>query len=365
MKKTLFFFLISAVAFAGAVSCSKDDPEPNPEPEKGSSYVYILNEGKMGENSASLSRWNIDASAIENDWYSSVNSTPLGDVGNDIVVTDKYIIMAVNGSNIIEFCNHDGTSAGCIESVPGCRKLAVDPAGKYLYVTSWSDNGYVAKIDLGDFSVKATAPVGYEPEGIVYYDGNLYVANSGSNAWDGTHSYGQSISVVDADTMKETSRIDTGHYNLYGAFLQNSEHPEYILVNAAGDYKSNPASSFIFNCESGRVVAEYDFPVTYATQKGGCFYSLGSNYSYATGKFDYHTKKIDVSSVTPSVSDWTISGLTDMISPYGVYYAGNGELFVTDAGDYKSRGKLYRYDSDGTLLSTETVGICPGHFAEY
>lgn len=364
MKRLSYLSIAALALLAFAASCSKDDNE-EPVIIEPSGSVYILNEGSWGKNNAELSRWDIDSQTLTADWYSSVNSSPLGDVGNDIVVTDNFIIMAVNSSNLIEFCDRIGKSTGRTEAVPNVRKLAVDPSQLYIYATSYADNGYVAKIQLSTFEVVDTVHVGYEPEGIVYYNDRLYVANSGGYGYNGDHDYEQSISVIDPTSMKELKRVDTGHYNLTGAFLQNSEYPRFILVNAAGDYASRPASSFIFDCDSQTVVAEYDFPATYATQYQGTYYALGSSYSYASGKFEYTGKKIAMNaSGAPSVSDWAVPGISDMVAPYGVYYTKRGELLVTDAGDYVSRGKLFRYDQDGNLLSTETVGVCPGHFAE-
>lgn len=364
MRKSFVYVLPAACALVlAAVSCSKDNND-NPKPADGGNCVYILNEGAWGSNNAGLSRWNVKEGTLDAEWYSSVNGSPLGDVANDVIVTDSYIIIAVNGSNIIQFCGLDGKAVAATEAVPGPRKLVADPDGKYLYVTSYADNGYLAKIDLGSFDVVDTVHVGYEPEGVAWYDGSVYVANSGGYAYNGTHGYEQSISVVDAKTMTETARIDTGHYNLYGAFLQNSASPRYILVNASGDYGEHPASSFVFDCVARAVVAEYDFPATYATRLGSRWYVLGSSYSYSTNRYEYNCKTIDMNGGTLSVGEWSISGLTDMAAPYGIYMTSYGELFVTDAGDYKSRGTLYRYDTDGKLLGTEVAGVCPGHFAE-
>ena len=365
MKKLSIYFL-SALAIASAVSCSKEssDPAPTPTPHV-SEYVYVLSEGKMGENNATLSRYDLNDDYVENDWFSSVNNIPLGDTGNDIITTDKYIIIAINGSNLIQFCDHDGQIKGNTEAVPSCRRMVADTTGKYLYVTSYAENGNLYRVNMSDFTVSGIAKTGYEPEGVVYYKGKLFVANTGGYAYSGAHNYEQTITVVDEKTMATVGMVKTGHYNLYGAFVQNAKYPRYVLVNAAGDYGSNPASSFIFDCETEKVVAEYNFPATYAAQYDGAWYVLGSSFDYSTYKSEYITKKIDMNEGSPVVTDWTIPDLDSMVSPYGIFITSRGGLFVTDAGDYVSRGTLYRYKLSGTLVSKETVGINPGHFAEY
>ena len=76
--------------------------------------------------------------------------------------------------------------------------MATDHRG-YLYVTSYADHGYVAKIDLTTKLVVDTCHVGYEPEGIAYYDGRLYVANTGGYSFsETTHEHETTVSLVDS-----------------------------------------------------------------------------------------------------------------------------------------------------------------------
>jgi hypothetical protein len=39
---------------------------------------------------------------------------------------------------------------------------------------------------------------------------------------------------------------------------------------------------------------------------------------------------------------------------------GNGEIFVTDAGDYIQKGHLIRYSNAGTIISSYQTDIIPG-----
>jgi len=373
MKKHLY--LIFAIAtIIGMASCSKEEPTPAPVEPTESSFVYVLNEGGWGMNNASISRIDLKSGTVTNSWFSSVNGTDLGDVGNDIIVTDKYIIAAINGSNIIQFCDLQGKSVAQTEDVPSCRKLAVDGAQEYLYVTSYANDGYVAKIDLSTFKVVGTTNVGYEPEGVACYGSKVYVANSGGYAYTGTHDYEETISVIDAATMKEEKRVKTGLLNLYGAFVQNQKFPRYILVNAAGDYYMNPAGSLIFDCESESVVSTFSFPSTYAAQYDGVFYSIGSSFSYETYSYEYTFRKIDMTLGYPYVSeglapvgnsanDGIATAVKNMVAPYGLFITSEGEVFVSDADNYSNRGSVYRFSKDGKQISKETVGVCPGHFA--
>jgi hypothetical protein len=49
---------------------------------------------------------------------------------------------------------------------------------------------------------------------------------------------------------------------------------------------------------------------------------------------------------------------------YGIYSFAvrNGQIFLGDAGDYNSNGKIYVYTTSGTVLKTATVGVIPTGF---
>ena len=49
---------------------------------------------------------------------------------------------------------------------------------------------------------------------------------------------------------------------------------------------------------------------------------------------------------------------------YGVYFFAvkNNKIYVGDAGDYNSNGKVYIYSTSGTLENQYTVGVIPAGF---
>ncbi|MGN0201683.1 MAG: hypothetical protein ACI399_02105 [Candidatus Cryptobacteroides sp.] len=370
--KTIFRLLAAALLFAAA-ACSKeeaDEKDVQPSAER----IYILNDGGYGANNASLSVLDLETGEVTADIFSAANGSPLGDTANDLLVLEDKIVIAVNGSNIIQVCGTDGKSLARTESVPNVRKLVADEKNGCFYATSYADDGYVAKLSLNDCSLLAKADVGYEPEGIVLYEGKLFVANTGGYAYLGGHDYEQTVSVVDAATMTQTGTIDTGLKNLYGAFLQNEKYPEYVLVNAAGDYWSSPAGSVVIDCRTCSVIARFDFPATYAATLGDSFFTVGSDYDAATHEYTYHTNRISVGpdGVTvspglapeaPSADDGIVRAVKSMSSPSGIFIDADGSVFVTDAGDYVNRGFVHRFNADGTFVGKYAVGVCPGQMA--
>ncbi|MGN1214846.1 MAG: hypothetical protein ACI4TJ_01230 [Candidatus Cryptobacteroides sp.] len=365
--------LMSAVILVAAASCTGENPDKDniqPSAER----IYILNNGGYGANNASLSVLDLETGEVTADIFSAANACPLGDTANDLLVLEDRIVIAVNGSNIIQVCGTDGKSLARTEIVPNVRKLVADEVNGWLYATSYADDGYVAKLSLDDCSLLAKAEVGYEPEGIVLYEGKLFVANTGGYAYLGGHGYEQTISVVDAATMDTIGTIDTGMKNLYGAFLQNGKYPEYILVNAAGDYGSSPAGSVIIDCKTCSVVARFDFPATYATTFGNSFFTIGSDYDATTHEYTHHTNRISVgpegitvapglAPEAPSADDGVVRAVMSMSSPSGIFINADGSVFIADSGDYVNRGSIHRFNADGTPSGKFTVGVCPAQMA--
>lgn len=369
--------------FATAACNGNIDPASGPEPEPVDNAVekiILLNEGNMQSDNGQLSY--ISDHSIENGWFRKVNGAKLGDTPLHIIaLNDTLLAITVNGSNKIDFIKPDGKLAASTEEVPNCRYLATD--GRYLYATSYAHSsalkenytkGYVAKIDLEDYSLVSTCETGYEPEGIAVWQGRLYVANSGGYAFSEGHEYENTITVVEASTMRKISEIELKDKegrkmcNLYGAISQSGR---YLCINASGDYVSLPAGTVVFDCESNNYTV-YDFPATYNTVlRNGSFFVIGSSFSYETYDFEYSYKTIDPVSgkVTDgyvlengSVADKVTTVLAQITSPNGVYQNPyTGHLYVTDAGDFASAGKVYEFDEKGNPVGEPLVCyICPG-----
>ena len=122
------FFLATASLAAAAVSCDKigvGDPDGNiPSVQSEVTGFYVLNEGTMGMNNASLDFVNLRTGEYVNDWFSLQNpemSLELGDVGNDILIVGDYLIIVLNGSGLLEIA--DALTARHIAEVrvPDCR----------------------------------------------------------------------------------------------------------------------------------------------------------------------------------------------------------------------------------------------------
>ena len=347
--------------------------------------IILLNEGNWQMDNGRMTYFE-NGKIVSNSWFRDVNNMKLGDTPNDIIqINDRLIAIAINWSNIIQFITPEGKAVAATEDVPNNRRLATD--GTYVYVTSYGHEcmtergmmtftkGFVAKIDTRTFKVVDAVEVGYEPEGIAYYKGFLFVANTGGYAFQEAHDYEKTVSVINAETMEKVRDIDTGQINLYGEMSQSGR---YLCVNSPGDYYEVPAAAIIIDCEaalsgSSHTFTRLDYAATYSTvTSDGKFLAVGSRFSYITYEYLFNCITIDPAlafesygsqGVTETLPGTMASDIGKMQSPYGLYVNPyTGYMYATDAGSYAAGGELYQWSPSGQLLGHYGVYINPSHF---
>lgn len=353
----------------------------------GQEKIILLNEGNWQSDNGRVSYFE-NGKIISNQWFREKNGYKLGDTPNDIIqINDNLIAIAINWSNIVQYITPDGKAVTATEDVPNNRKLASD--GKYVYISSYGHEcmtihgldtftkGFVAKIDISTYKVVSTVEVGYEPEGIAYYKGYLFVANTGGYAFNEDHEYETTVSMIDASTMKIVRNIDTKQINLYGKMSQSGP---YLCINSPGDYYDVPAATIIFDCNAAIAgkkdddcLVKLEYASTYnCTTKEGKFYAIGSRYSYYTGEYTFNYVIIDPAAVIRSggsegIDDnfpgTVLADLKKLTMPYGIYINPyTGYIYATDAGDYVEAGGLLQWSPEGKYLGRYRVYINPAHF---
>jgi len=291
MKTIHKAFLLLLLAFADLSACRKADQVIQPTvttvatgtsgPIQG---FFLLNEGNMGSNMASIDYYDYPSGNYIKNIYPSRNPTivkELGDVGNDIQIYGNKLYAVINVSNLVEVM--DVTTARHIAtiSIPNCRYLAFDKG--YAYVSSYAGPvqidpnarlGYVARVDTATLTVKDTCVVGYQPEELVVRNNFLYVANSGGYR---VPNYDNTVSVIDLNTFKQTKKITVG-INLEHVKLDTHGN---IYVTSRGDYYTIPSNTYIL--DSGDQVSKVlNLPASNLTICGDSAYVYSTEYNYTT-----------------------------------------------------------------------------------
>ena len=368
MKKILLF-LILLTALAACRTIEPVNPSERTDVGGGDAGdiagFFLLNEGNMGSNKCTLDYSDYATGIYHKNIYAERNPgvvQELGDVGNDLALYGSKLWAVVNCSNLVEVM--DAATARHIGqvSVPNCRYIVFKD--RYAYVSSYAGPvevdpncrlGYVARIDTATLQVVDTCVVGYQPEEMVIAGDKLYVANSGGYR---VPDYDHTVSVIDLASFKETQKIDVAPN------LHRMELDAYgkIWVSSRGDYYDIQPMTFIIDTKIDAVVEQMDLlACSDMTLCGDSLYVYSNAWSYFTQTSDVNYAIVDVKTHQVVTRHFITDGTeTWFQNPYGIAVNPNThEIFVTDAPDYITPGKVYCYSPEGRLKWSANTGDIP------
>lgn len=369
---------------------SEDYAVGNPEYVKGYKGFYLLNEGNMGSNKATLDYYNFATGIYTKNIYAERNPTvpkEMGDVGNDIGIYGGKLWAVINVSNKVEVMDAEtAVRIGQIE-IPNCRFIKFHQG--YAYVTSYAGPvvidpnyeqlGYVAKINTATLEVVGRCLVGFQPDELEIVNGKIYVANSGGYMGAGsTDGYERTVSVIDIATFKEEKRIDVA-YNLERI---KADSRGDLWVSSRGDYKGLPARLFFLDTDKQAITDTIPIAATNYCIDEDLLYVYGTEFSYITNGWDISYSVVDTRTrELVTVPDTIYEGETMKIrqvpkkiitdgtdkkieKPYGIMvHPETKDIYITDAGNYVTPGVLYCFDKAGKKKWEVVAGNIPAHFA--
>ena len=311
---------------------------------------YLLCEGNMGWNKATLDYYDYAYGEYVRNIFSYANPTvpkEMGDVGNDIGIYGSNLYCVINCSNKIDVLDKYTCQKKAQINIPNCRFIRF--FGGYAYVTSYAgpvqinpnyeQRGYVAKIDTVTMQVVDTCLVGFQPDELEIVEGKIYVANSGGYM---VPNYENTVSVIDVATFKEERRIPVA-INL--CWVKGDRHG-MLWIASRGDYYTRPSKIFAYDTRKQQLVDSIDCPVSNMWLDGDSLYVVSTQWSYVSMSNSFSYAIIDTKT-RRQVSDNFITDGTDkdIVIPYAVAVNPiTKDIYVTDAKDYVSPGRLYCFD---------------------
>ena len=337
MKQTIITLLLVAACLT---ACRvPDDIVPSTQTSVGGGDAgdiagfFLLNEGNMGSNKCTLDYYDYQSGIYIKNIFAERNPgvvQELGDVGNDLAIYGSKLWAVVNCSNLVEVMDP-------VETDPNYRL------------------GYVARIDTTTLQVKDTCVVGYQPEEMVIVGNKLYVANSGGYR---VPDYDHTVSVIDLDSFKELGKIDVAP-NLHRMELDAYGN---IWVSSRGDYYDIKPMTFIIDTKYDAVVEQLDLlACSDMTLCGDSLYVYSNAWNNFTQTSDVNYAIVDVKTRQVLTRHFITDGTENWFqNPYGIAVNPNThEIFVTDARDYITPGKVYCYSPEGRLKWSANTGDIP------
>ncbi|TXK26423.1 hypothetical protein FVR03_21795 [Pontibacter qinzhouensis] len=365
MKKFTFLrsiFMTTALA-AGALALSScEDKASGPTGTYAENAVLISNEGSFTASNASVSYYNRNTGAVENNIFSKENDPQvLGDVLQSIAVHNDRAYMVMNNSKKVVVANVNTFKAeGEISGLEMPRYFAALNNQK-AYVTEWvtySGNGRIAVVDLNTLTVTKTIEVGVNPEKLVISGGKLYVANIG----------GSTISVINTatDAVETSIAVTRGPNSLVVdrnnvLWVASSNSKAYNADWTISEELSQPGALAKINTSTNTVTGTFNF-----TRNAPSPSNLTTNANKDKVLFVYDNKvyQQDIAATTLNATPFINRGASypaRSFNGFGIDPS-NGYIYAGKAPNYTSDGWVVRYNTTGAVVDSFRVGIAPNGF---
>ncbi|WP_418833806.1 DUF5074 domain-containing protein [Phocaeicola sp.] len=372
--RLLFYFSVLMAVLSG---CRREIPFLHSEEEEltsgGTGHeavkgFFLLNEGNMGSNKASLDFFSYETGKYMRNIYPSRNPDivkELGDVGNDLAIYGGKLYAVINCSHYVEVMDvKTAKHVGSID-ILNCRYIAFNE-GK-AYVSSYAGPvqidpnarpGKVVEVDTTSLKVTREVVVGYQPEEMVITGGKLYVANSGGYRFP---NYDTTVSVVDLETFEVINTIDVA-INLH---RMTKDRFGRIYVSSRGNYYDVGADVYVIDSNTDRLVGNLGIPASEMCISGDSIYMTSVEWNYTTNRNTVSYTLYDVAREKIVSHNFIADGTDKQIQiPYGIAVnPDTKEVFISDAKDYVTPGTLYCFSPEGNLKWEVTTGDIPAHFA--
>jgi hypothetical protein len=321
----------------------------------GNRGVFIVNEGNYLYGNGSLSYYSIDSKEVINNIYSLANGVPLGDVAYSMTIYKGKGYVAVNNSSSIQvFDANTLLHQGTITDLPSPRHilflndekaLVSDLYARGISVINPTTMAVVGKINTGG------------PAMPFYQHGTENLIKIGSEVFTNCWSFDNKVLVISTESLAVIDSIEVGIQPL--AMVKDKNN--FLWVVCDGGYAGNPVgherpSIIRINTSTHEVELKLNFPSLNdivgqiaTTPAGDSLYFISNN---------IYKMHIDDSELPqePIIYKNNRNFRALGVDPI------TGEIYVSDAIDYLSEGKVYRYSSCGVAIDTIDVGIIPGNF---
>lgn len=349
-------------AFAGALltfsACKKEklpaiDPQPN-----ATTGVYVLCEGlysvTTGSSASSITYFDMSTSIPQTDYFKKQNGIELGVNANDLKQYGSKMYCVITGTkpedknSYVEVMSiATGKSLKRIPFSDGSKGFLPRTVTFYknkAYVVGF--DGYVSKIDTAGLTIESRIAVGGALDGSTIVNGKLYAANSSHPYYPNPNN--SSVSVVDLSTFTKLGDIAVGFNPTRVAATASGD----IYVLTKGNYVDIPASLDKISSVTDKKIGSNPVSLEYLNVTGTKGFVIGDY-------LDPYFKTLNIT--TGAIETNFVTDPTAVVStPYGVTVNGlDNNVFVADANNYGTEGKLFCFSLDGKKRFWFATGALP------
>ena len=342
--------------------------------------MYLLNEGNMGSNKATIDYLDFCNGCYIRNIYGERNPNvikELGDVGNDIQIYGNRLYAVINCSHKVEVMDARTCRRIGQVDIPNCRYINFYDGKAYVssYVGPVSIDpnaqlGAVFEIDTATLQITRKVTVGYQPEELIVNNEHIYVVNSGGYR---APDYDSTMSIISLKDFRQVQKIPV----CINPHRLRKDQYSRLWITSRGDYKDVQPQLTCFtpisNSSSERPiggtpsnshsVASYNLSPSEMVICGDSMYFYGTHWSEQTMSNQITYGIFDIRKQTLVSEHFITDGTEQEIKiPYGIQVNPyNGDIYVTDAKNYVSSGQLHCYSREGKRKWSVRTGDIPAH----
>ena len=348
--------------------------------------MYLLNEGNMGSNKATIDYLDFCNGCYIRNIYGERNPNvvkELGDVGNDIQIYGNRLYAVINCSHKVEVMDARTCRRIGQVDIPNCRYICFHEGKAYVssYVGPVSIDpnaqlGAVFEVDTATLEITRKVTVGYQPEELVVYNEHIYVVNSGGYR---APDYDSTMSVISLRDFRQVQKIPV----CLNPHRLRKDQYNHLWITSRGDYKDVQPQLICFSPETNSQLSIANAPAaSEMVIVGDSMYYYGSHWNEQTMSNTITYGVLNIKDSLPlagspmTLASWGAfregmgvgsSLITDGTEknikiPYGIQVNPyNGDIYVTDAKNYVSSGQLHCYSREGKRKWSVRTGDIPAH----
>ena len=334
--------------------------------------MYLLNEGNMGSNKATIDYVDFSKGIYIRNIYGERNPNvikELGDVGNDIHVYGNRLYAVINCSHKVEVMDlYTCRRIGQID-IPNCRYIRFH--GDKAYISSYvgpvsidpnAQLGAIFEVDTATLRITRQVTVGYQPEEFEIIDNYIYVANSGGYR---APDYDSTLSVVNLTDFRQVKKIPV----CVNPHRVRKDQYNRLWITSRGDHKDVQPQLVCLQPLHPTPYTLHHISPSEMVIIGDSMYYYGAHWSDETmsNQITYGVFNIQNSLPYREGAGVGSSLITDGTEqnikiPYGIQVNPyNGDIYITDAKNYVSSGQLHCYSREGKRKWSVRTGDIPAH----
>jgi YVTN family beta-propeller protein len=346
MKKSNFTFYLLLVVSLIFTACKKQEtPEPLGKYEGG---VLIVNEGSFGDADGSVSFLSAE-DKITNNIFKAENEQIVGGIIQALRVHDSYAVMVTNGADKVIVANaKDFKKQHIITDAAMVNPIDFAGVGNKGYVSQWGKTDFVTYpeaaikvIDLTAGTITKTISLSAKPQGVLAYNGKVYVALEGSDK----------IAVINPDTDAVEANITVAKGP--SRMVLDANNKIWAMCTSGNLVRVNPADNSVEATITGIKVAGFNEKLTVNNSKDKIYYLAPAPWPSS----DVEVFAIDITATTAPTT-----ALIKGTSFYGIGVAKDGNIYIGNSAGFQGVGKVERYKADGTKIDEMEAGRGTSNF---